>query len=257
MNLSVENITVKINKVDIVKSISLHAQKGDFVGILGPNGSGKSTFLKSIYGVLNYDNGYIKLDGKDIKTISLSDIAKDMAVVGQFNTINFDLSVFDILLMGRSPHLGTWKKESEEDYKIALNAIKKVGMEKSLDRSFATLSGGEKQRVVLARALTQQPQVLILDEPTNHLDIKYQIEILSLVKDLGICVVAALHDLSLAAQFCNEIYIIKHGELIAKGKPKDIITANMVKEVYEIDCDIVYNENTGAMMISYYPFQTK
>ena len=253
MNLSVENITVKINKVDIVKSISLHAQKGDFVGILGPNGSGKSTFLKSIYGVLNYDNGCIKLDGKDIKTISLSDIAKDMAVVGQFNTINFDLSVFDILLMGRSPHLGTWKKESEEDYKIALNAIKKVGME----RSFATLSGGEKQRVVLARALTQQPQVLILDEPTNHLDIKYQIEILSLVKDLGICVVAALHDLSLAAQFCNEIYIIKHGELIAKGKPKDIITANMVKEVYEIDCDIVYNENTGAMMISYYPFQTK
>ena len=257
MNLSVENITVKINKVDIVKSISLHAQKGDFVGILGPNGSGKSTFLKSIYGVLNYDNGCIKLDGKDIKTISLSDIAKDMAVVGQFNTINFDLSVFDILLMGRSPHLGTWKKESEEDYKIALNAIKKVGMEKSLDRSFATLSGGEKQRVVLARALTQQPQVLILDEPTSHLDIKYQIEILSLVKDLGICVVAALHDLSLAAQFCNEIYIIKHGELIAKGKPKDIITANMVKEVYEIDCDIVYNENTGAMMISYYPFQTK
>ena len=257
MNLSVENITVKINKVDIVKSISLHAQKGDFVGILGPNGSGKSTFLKSIYGVLNYDNGCIKLDGTDIKTISLSDIAKDMAVVGQFNTINFDLSVFDILLMGRSPHLGTWKKESEEDYKIALNAIKKVGMEKSLDRSFATLSGGEKQRVVLARALTQQPQVLILDEPTNHLDIKYQIEILSLVKDLGICVVAALHDLSLAAQFCNEIYIIKHGELIAKGKPKDIITANMVKEVYEIDCDIVYNENTGAMMISYYPFQTK
>ena len=257
MNLSVENITVKINKVDIVKSISLHAQKGDFVGILGPNGSGKSTFLKSIYGVLNYDNGCIKLDGKDIKTISLSDIAKDMAVVGQFNTINFDLSVFDILLMGRSPHLGTWKKESEEDYKIALNAIKKVGMEKSLDRSFATLSGGEKQRVVLARALTQQPQVLILDEPTNHLDIKYQIEILSLVKDLGICVVAALHDLALAAQFCNEIYLIKNGELRACGKPKDIITTEMVKEVYEIDCDIVYNENTGAMMISYYPFQTK
>ena len=257
MNLSVENVTVKINKVDIVKSVSLHAQKGDFVGILGPNGSGKSTFLKSIYGVLNYDKGCIKLDGKDIKTINLSDIAKDMAVVGQFNNINFDRSVFDILLMGRSPHLGTFKKESEKDYKIALNAIKKVGMEKSLDRSFATLSGGEKQRVILARALTQQPQVLILDEPTNHLDIKYQIEILSLVKDLGICVVAALHDLSLAAQFCNEIYIIKHGELIAKGKPKDIITANMVKEVYEIDCDIVYNEKTEAMMISYYPLITK
>ena len=145
----------------------------------------------------------------------------------------------------------------EEDYKIALDAIRKVGMEKSINRSFSTLSGGEKQRVILARALTQEPQILILDEPTNHLDIKYQIEILSLVKSLDICVVAALHDLALAAQFCNEIYLIKNGELRACGKPKDIITTEMVKEIYEIDCDIVYNERTSTIMISYYPLEYK
>lgn len=254
MNLSIENITVKIDKKEIVKSLSLHAKKGDFVGLIGPNGSGKSTLLKSVYGVLKYDKGCIKIDNKDIKTISLSEIAKEMAVVGQFNTINFELTILEIVLMGRSPHLGTWKKESEEDYKIAIQALEKVGMDKLLDRSFSTLSGGEKQRVILARALTQQPQILILDEPTNHLDIKYQIEILSLVKNLGICVVAALHDLSLAAQFCNELYLIKNGELKFRGKPKDIITTEIVKEIYEIDCDIVYNKRTDSIMISYYPF---
>ena len=256
MNLSIENVTVKIDKVEIVKSLSLHAKKGDFIGLIGPNGSGKSTLLKSIYGVLKYDKGSIKLDDRDIKTISLSEIAKEMAVVGQFNTINFELSVLEIVLMG-SPHLGNWGREKEKDYKIALDAIKKVGMEKSINRSFSTLSGGEKQRVILARALTQEPQILILDEPTNHLDIKYQIEILSLVKSLDICVVAALHDLALAAQFCNEIYLIKNGVLRASGKPKDIITTEMVKEIYEIDCDIVYNERTKAIMISYYPLEYK
>ena len=163
MNLSIENVTVKIDKVEIVKSLSLHAKKGDFIGLIGPNGSGKSTLLKSIYGVLKYDKGSIKLDDRDIKTISLSEIAKEMAVVGQFNTINFELSVLEIVLMGRSPHLGNWGREKEKDYKIALDAIKKVGMEKSINRSFSTLSGGEKQRVILARALTQEPQILILD----------------------------------------------------------------------------------------------
>ena len=257
MNLSIENVTVKIDNMEIVKSLSLHAKKGDFIGLIGPNGSGKSTLLKSIYGVLKYDKGTIRFDDRDIKTISLSEIAQKMAVVSQFNTINFDLSVLEIVLMGRSPHLGNWKREKEEDYKIALDAIKKVGMEKSINRSFSSLSGGEKQRVILARALTQEPQILILDEPTNHLDIKYQIEILSLVKNLDICVVAALHDLALAAQFCDEIYLIKNGALISSGKPRDIITAEMVKEIYEIDCDIVYNDMTKAIMISYYPLEYK
>lgn len=252
MNLSVDHVTIQIGKTDIVKSLSLHAETGEFVGLLGPNGSGKSTLLKAIYRILNYETGQIQINGKELKTISLSEMAKQMAVVGQFHEINFELSLLDIVVMGRSPHIDKWKKESKADYELAWQALEQVGMAESAYRSFTSLSGGEKQRVILARALVQKPQILILDEPTNHLDIKYQIEILTIVKNLGICVVAALHDLSLAAQFCDELYIIKNGVLQVNGKPEQIITSEMVKEVYGIDCDIVYNEKTQAIMISYY-----
>ena len=255
--IRLEELEVSINKSEIIKGVSFHVNKGDFVGLIGPNGSGKSTILKTIYKLIDKKCGAIYINGKEIDSISIKSMARELAVVSQFNQYNFSFKVKDIVLMGRNPYKRTFQLDNKEDYDIVREALEKVNMLEYKDRDFLNLSGGEKQRVLLARALAQKTEILLLDEPTNHLDIKYQIEILSLVKDLGICVVAALHDLSLAAQFCNEIYIIKHGELIAKGKPKDIITANMVKEVYEIDCDIVYNENTGAMMISYYPFQTK
>ena len=255
--IRLENLEVSINKSEIIKGVSFHVNNGDFVGLIGPNGSGKSTILKTIYKLIDKKCGAIYINGKEIDSISIKSMARELAVVSQFNQYNFSFKVKDIVLMGRNPYKRTFQLDNKEDYDIVREALEKVNMLEYKDRDFLNLSGGEKQRVLLARALAQKTEILLLDEPTNHLDIKYQIEILSLVKDLGICVVAALHDLSLAAQFCNEIYIIKHGELIAKGKPKDIITANMVKEVYEIDCDIVYNENTGAMMISYYPFQTK
>ena len=213
MNLSIENVTVKIDKVEIVKSLSLHAKKGDFIGLIGPNGSGKSTLLKSIYGVLKYDKGSIKFDDKDIKTISLSEIAKEMAVVGQFNTINFELSVLEIVLMGRSPHLGGWEREKEEDYKIALDAIRKVGMEKSINRSFSTLSGGEKQRVILARALTQEPQILILDEPTNYLDINAKIWLENFLLDFKNTVIVVSHDRHFLNKVCTHILDIDYGKI--------------------------------------------
>lgn len=252
MNLQVENVTIQIDNKDIVKSISLAAQTGDFIGLMGPNGSGKSTLLKAIYRTLQYKEGEILLNGKSIKVISLQETAKEMAVVGQFHSISFELSVLDIVLMGRSPHLKKWEKEQKEDYEKAWDALEKVGMAHAADRNFANLSGGEKQRVILARALTQEPKILILDEPTNHLDIKYQIQILSIVKKLGICVVAALHDLALATQFCTEIYIIKQGEIKAKGKPREIITPQMIKDIYDIECDVIYNEKTQSIMVSYY-----
>lgn len=253
MELLVENVSIQIDNTEIIKEICLSAQTGEFVGLIGPNGSGKSTLLKAIYRILNYNKGEITLNGQSIKAISLGEMAKQMAVVGQFNNINFELTLLEIVMMGRNPYLGQWQRESEKDYEIAWEALEKVGMAQVAHRHFSSLSGGEKQRVILARALTQQPKVLILDEPTNHLDIKYQIEILSIVKQLGICTVAALHDLSLAAQFCDEIYIIKKGEVVTKGKPQEVITREMVKAIYEIDCDIVYNEKTQALMISYYP----
>ena len=255
MNVKVENTTVAIGAKKIVKSISLHAADGEFIGLLGPNGSGKSTLLKSIYQALPYKEGQIRFNGREIKTISLKEISKEMSVVSQFHGVQFELSVIELVLMGRGPYLKPFQRESKEDYKIAIEALKKDGMEDSLEKNYNLLSGGEKQRVVLARALAQQPDLLILDEPTNHLDIKYQIYILSIVKKLGITVIAALHDLSLAAQFCDRIYVMKQGKMIADGIPKEVITPKMVKQVYDIDCEVVWNPNTETIMISYYTLQ--
>lgn len=252
MKVTVENTTVAIGAKEIVQSISLEALEGEFIGLLGPNGSGKSTLLKAIYQVLPYKEGSIRFNGREIKAISLKEIAKEMSVVGQFNGVQFEFTVIDLVLMGRSPYLKPFQKESKEDYRIAIEALKKVGMDDAMEKNYNLLSGGEKQRVALARALAQQPDLIILDEPTNHLDIKYQIHILSVVKKLGITVIAALHDLALAAQFCDRIYVMKHGKMIADGIPKEVITPQMVKEVYDINCEVVWNKKTETIMLSYY-----
>ena len=156
-------------------------------------------------------------------------------------------------MMGRTPHKGLLSADNPKDYEIALTAIRKVGMEQFAQRSFSTLSGGEKQRILLARALAQEPQLLVLDEPTNHLDIKYQLQLLSIVKSLGIGVLAALHDLSLAAMYCDKLYVLKDGKLIASGIPGKVLTPELVRQVYEIDCDIKENPDTGYLTITYYP----
>ncbi|MDF2569582.1 MAG: Iron-chelate-transporting ATPase [Sporomusa sp.] len=253
MDLVLKNISVSLSEKDIIKDISLEANKGQFVGIIGPNGSGKSTLLRTVYRVTKPSSGTILLDGKDLKNIKLSESAKNMAVVGQFNQINFDFTVFEMVIMGRTPHKRLLGADNPEDHEIALAAMRKVGIESYGTRSFSTLSGGEKQRVILARALAQQPQILVLDEPTNHLDIKYQLQLLSLVKSLGIGVLAALHDLSLAAMYCDKLYVMKEGRLVTSGQPKNILTPELVRSVYEIDCDIQENPDTGYLAITYYP----
>lgn len=253
MNLALKNITVKLDNRSIIHDVSIEVEQGKFVGLIGPNGSGKSTLLRTAYRVIKPDSGAIILGNESLQNLRLIDSAKKMGVVGQFNTVNFDFSVFEMVMMGRSPHKGLLGADTQKDYDIALAALKKVGMENYSQRSFSTLSGGEKQRVLLARALAQQPQILILDEPTNHLDIKYQLELLSIVKHLGIGVLAALHDLSLAAMYCDKLYVLKDGKVIASGAPKEILTPELVRSVYEIECDIKENPDTGYLAITYYP----
>lgn len=253
MDLVLKNINVTLGDRKIIQDISLAVAKGEFVGIIGPNGSGKSTLLRTIYRIIQPNSGTIILDGKNLKDVKLAESAKKMGVVGQFNTINFDFTVFEMVMMGRTPHKGLLGSDKPADYEISLEAIRKVGMESHINRSFSTLSGGEKQRIILARALAQQPQLLILDEPTNHLDIKYQLQILSIVKSLGIGVLAALHDLSLAAMYCNKLYVLKDGNVITSGIPNKILTPKLVRDVYEIECDIKENSDTGYLAITYYP----
>lgn len=253
MNLALKNITVKVANQSIIHDVSIEVEQGKFVGLIGPNGSGKSTLLRTAYRVIKPDRGVVILGNESLQNLRLIDSAKKIGVVGQFNTVNFDFSVFEMVMMGRTPHKSLLGADNQKDYDIAIAALKKVGMEKCSQRSFATLSGGEKQRVLLARALAQQPQILILDEPTNHLDIKYQLELLSIVKHLGIGVLAALHDLSLAAMYCDKLYVLKDGEVIASGVPKELLTPELVRDVYEIECDIKENPDTGYLAITYYP----
>ena len=253
MDLSLKNIGVTLDNKKIISEVSLDAKKGEFIGIIGPNGSGKSTLLRTIYRVIKPDCGVILIDGQDLKRIKLADSAKKTAAVGQFNHLDFDLSVLEMVIIGRTPHKGFLGADKAEDYEIALAAIRKVGMENYANRRFATLSGGEKQRIILARALAQQPQLLVLDEPTNHLDIKYQLQLLAIVKSLGIGVLAALHDLSLAAMYCDKLYVMKGGALVAYGPPNQIISPQLIRDVYEIECSVHENAATGHLSIAYHP----
>ena len=242
MNIKSENINVTLEKNNILKGINIEVDNKEVVGIIGPNGSGKSTLLKCIYRVLKPNDGAILLDNVDIKEMSVKESSKRLAVLSQHNNYNFDFTVKDIVLMGRSPHKKFMERDNKEDYDIVNEALKKVDMFEFKDRSFQSLSGGEQQRVILARALAQQPQCLILDEPTNHLDIKYQLQLMRIVKGLGIEVIAAIHDLNIAAMYCDKIYVLKDGEIIKNGKPKDVLTQELIKDVYEVDSEVIVNE---------------
>lgn len=253
MNLTVKDLCVNLGEKEIVKKVSLETSNNSFVALLGPNGSGKSTLLRSIYRVLKPSGGIILFDGKDSTQLSNKKLAKEMAVVAQFNNLNFDFTVSEIVMMGRTPHLNMLQSESSKDYDIVISALEKVGMRQYKDRSYASLSGGEKQRIMLARAIAQEPKLLILDEPTNHLDVRYQLQILSIVKNLGINVLAALHDLTLASQFCDYLYLLKDGEIDSQGMPEEVLTKETIKRVYEIDCDIQKAPNDNGLLISYHP----
>ena len=248
MMIKTEGVKFNIGKVDILKGIDIDVKNREFVGIIGPNGSGKSTFLKCIYRTLKPSSGIIKLDEVNLSKLSIKESSKKMAVVSQHNYCDFDFSVGDIVLMGRSPHKKMMERDSQRDYEIMNEALANVSMLHYKDRNFNTLSGGEQQRVILARALAQETNCLILDEPTNHLDIKYQLQLMNIVKKLDIEVIAAIHDLNIAAMYCDKIYVLKEGKIVAYGTPKEVFTKELIKEVYEVD--VIVNEDKENNMIN-------
>lgn len=253
MNLNAKHISVSLAGADIVRDISIRVEDKQFVGIIGPNGCGKSTLLKSIYKVIKPQKGTVFLGDKDIIKLSARSVSKDMGVVGQFNDLSFDFTVQEMVMMGRTPHKQLMEADNMQDHKIVKDALERVNLTEYADRSYLTLSGGEKQRVILARAIAQKPKFLVLDEPTNHLDIKYQIQILTVVKSLNIGVLAALHDLPMASVYCDMLYVIKDGKMIASGSPKEVLTKKLIRQVYEIDCEIYTNPITGDLAIAYLP----
>ena len=252
MDLTVEKLEIFLGAKKIIDGVDLQVKNHSFTALLGPNGSGKSTLLKSVYRVLEPQNGTIYLDDLQLKQMPTKEIAQQMSVVSQFQSNSFDFTVKELVLMGRTPHLRALQKESATDYQLVDEALQQTGLYELKDRTISKLSGGEKQRVSLARAIVQKPSLMILDEPSNHLDIKYQLEILRIIKQLGVNALAALHDISLAAQFCDYIYFIKEGVIQYHGKPKEVITKEIIKEIYEVDCEVYEDSKTNNLLISYY-----
>ena len=226
----------------------MELQPGNIYAILGANGSGKSTLLKCIYRILKPDAGAVYLDGEELHSMSVRSSAKKMAVVAQHNYYNFDFTVREVVLMGRAPHKKTLERDNADDYRIVEEALKTVQMDKFADRSFSTLSGGEQQRVILARALAQQTPALILDEPTNHLDITHQIMLMKLVKNLDVTVISAIHDLNIAAAYCDRIYVLKDGVLEGEGTPGEVLTPELIRRIYKVESEVVY-DSQGKMHI--------
>ena len=248
MKITTENIQVGFHARQILKGISMESQDKELVGIIGPNGSGKSTLLKCIYRILKPDAGAVYLDGEELHSMSVRSSAKKMAVVAQHNYYNFDFTVREVVLMGRAPHKKTLERDNAKDYQIVDEALKTVQMEAFADRTFSTLSGGEQQRVILARALAQQTSALILDEPTNHLDITHQIMLMELVKKLNVTVISAIHDLNIAAAYCDKIYVLKDGVLEGYGTPEEVLTPELIRRIYKVEAEIVY-DSRGKMHI--------
>lgn len=249
MNVQVQGAQWGIDAVAIVDSIDLHADTGEFIGVIGPNGSGKSSLLRLIYRMMKPDAGFIALDERDIWAMSARETAQAMAVVAQERASDFDFTVEEVVMMGRTPHKGLFDGDTAADAKLVNDALRRVGVLAFAERTFSTLSGGEKQRVLVARALAQCAKVLILDEPTNHLDIRYQFEILELVRALGITVIAALHDLNMAACFCDRLYLLDAGKVVAQGKPETVLTSAHIERVYRVFAEIETRISTGKIYI--------
>ena len=249
MVLDISSLSFNFGSKNILADIDLSIKDNGIVGIIGPNGSGKSTLLKCIYRVLKPKTGTIFIDGKNINDYQFKETAKKMAVVAQHNDTHFDFNVLEMVLIGRSPHKKFMERDSAEDIELAYKALEQVNMKDFADRNFSSLSGGEKQRIILARALVQNTDCLILDEPTNHLDIKHQLHFMSLAKNLKITVISAIHDLNIAAMYCDKIYALKEGQIIASGSVNEVITEEVIKTLYDVEAKIIYDEEKKPHVI--------
>ncbi|WP_286953069.1 MULTISPECIES: ABC transporter ATP-binding protein [Corynebacterium] len=237
----------------VVDSVSVNPQRGETVGLLGPNGSGKSSLLNLLQAAAKPDSGSVLLDGEDIHGLGRKAVARRVASVTQHADTDTDITVYDVVRLGRTPHRSLWGAGSAGDEQAIAQALDKVALTDKAERPWRSLSGGERQRAHIARALAQQPQELLMDEPTNHLDIRHQIELLHLVSTLDVTTIVALHDLNLAAMFCDSVVVLKQGRVVAAGPPATVLTKELVRDVYEVDADITEDPSTGRVKIFFRP----
>ncbi len=236
----------------VLDDVSLALRGGEMLGVIGPNGSGKSTLLRLLSGVLRPAAGEVELHGRAVGSYTQRELARRVAVVPQETLIEFPFSVTEVVLMGRSPHLGGFAFEGDRDIEVAQLAMQRTGVLHLAKRSIHELSGGERQRVILARALAQEAQVFLLDEPAAFLDIRHAVELYDLLADLlkeGKSVLTVLHDLNLAAMYCDRVGLLKGGRLIQVGAPTDVITYANITAAYETEVYVDTNDITGAVNV--------
>ena len=236
----------------VVDHVSLQLAASEMLGVIGPNGSGKSTLLRLLSGVLQPTAGDVRVHGRALGVLSSREIAQAIAVVQQDIVIDFPFSVTEVVLMGRSPHLGGFAFEDDHDLQIARAAMARTGVLELAARSIHELSGGERQRVVLARALAQETGILLLDEPGAFLDIRHEVELYDLLRDLqaeGKSIITVLHDLNLAALYCDRVALLNAGRIVQLGTPQEVITYRNLTEVYQTEVYVDTNDITGAVNV--------
>ncbi|BBY85795.1 ABC transporter ATP-binding protein [Mycolicibacterium tokaiense] len=235
----------------VVDGVSVRPQQGQTVGLLGPNGSGKSSLLRLLSGYVAPTSGVVELDGQDITDLRRRTVARRVAVVAQQVDTDVDLTIGAIVRLGRLPHRGTFGADRAVDDAAVAAALTQTGLAEMADRLWHRLSGGEKQRVQIARALAQEPRELLLDEPTNHLDIHHQLELMSLIARLPVTSIVAIHDLNLAAMFCDHLMVLQQGRVVAAGTPHEVLTEELIAEVYRVRAQV--SETPTGLNIQFLP----
>jgi len=241
----------------VLKNINLTIERGEILGVIGPNGSGKTSLLKILGGHLKPVEGGLRLNSESLSRIPRPLLARQVSMVPQEHPVVFSYTVLEVVLMGRYPYLKGWAFESAEDHRIARSAMARMGVERFSDRLFTELSGGEKQRVIIARALVQQPQILLLDEPATFLDLHHQSQIYSLLGELNrdekITIVVVSHDLNMASQFCRRLLLLKEGRIAGLGTPWEVLTEKMIDDVYHCRTLIDAHPITGNPRLTMVP----
>ncbi|MTD53705.1 ABC transporter ATP-binding protein [Amycolatopsis pithecellobii] len=238
MTLTVENVHLTLASAKVLDDVSIVIGDGEFAALVGPNGSGKSSLLRTIFRARRPDRGRILVDGKDVWRLSARDAARQVGVLLQEQHSGFEFTVAETVAQGRTPHLSTFDRLTPADRDIVEDVLERTGLRRFADRRIAEMSGGERQRVLLARALAQRPRLLVLDEPTNHLDIAHQLEFMELVRGLGITVIAALHSLDIAATYADTVILLDRGRTVHIGAPVDVLTEQALLGVFGVESTV-------------------
>lgn len=252
--ISLKDVSFAYDRNPILKNISLDIQPGEIIGVIGPNGSGKSTLMKLMGGVLPSKPGDIFFKGEDLRLLKRKTLAQSIAWIPQENPLVFPFKVSEVVLMGRHPYLSPLMFERIEDFYISRRAMEATQTLEFANRLFNEISGGEKQRVMIASALAQEPEMMLLDEPTSALDLKHQMQILNILKQLnktrGVTLVMALHDLHLASKFCKRTILLQKGQIVRDGAPDEVMQKDILEKVYDVKIKIFRDQEDGSIMIS-------